>query len=148
MISTFHHHKFAKSQLTSYSKTLTSTHPRLPPRLDVLTEKGNLQILWVSIQKEENTKQFFFLWRKNLLEVGWYGTVTNPLMDSSKSYINREPTTLVGRSCEIGQRQDIRLTSKPSLHHHFSLYLLLQYIFKLLLCSELSLRGPKLGPHH
>ena len=48
-----------------------------------------------------------------------------PIVDSSKSYINREPSTLVGRSGrhEIGYRLDIRLTSKPSLCHHFSLYL-------------------------
>ena len=47
-----------------------------------------------------------------------YGTVTYPFMDSSKFYINREPSTLK----EIGVSTDIRLTSKPSLRHHFSLY--------------------------
>ena len=40
-------------------------------------------------------------------------------MDSSKLYINREPCTLD----DIGYATDIRLTSKPSLLHHFSLYL-------------------------
>ena len=63
-------------------------------------------------------------------------------MDSSKYYINREPSTLE----ESGYSTDIRLTSKPSLRHHFSL--LLQYIFKLIPCSELSFRGPNLGSHH
>ena len=55
-----------------------------------------------------------------------YGTVIYSLMDSSKSYINREASTLVGRSVgrrEIGQSLDIRLTTEPSLRHHFSLYL-------------------------
>ena len=48
-----------------------------------------------------------------------YGKFTYPLMDSSKFYFNREPSTLVG----IGHSTDIRLTRKPSLRHHFSLYL-------------------------
>ena len=112
MIRTFHRHKFAKSQLILYLKTLTSTHLRLLPRLDVQKGKGSLQILWASIS-------FFFWEKKNLLEVGCYGTVTYSFMDSSKFYINQEPSTLE----EIGYTTDIRLTSKPSLRHHFSLYL-------------------------
>ena len=48
-----------------------------------------------------------------------YRTVTYPFMDSSKFYINPMPSTLEN----IGYSTDIRLTSKPSLCHHFSLYL-------------------------
>ena len=35
-----------------------------------------------------------------------YGTVTYPLMDSSKSYINRKPSTLVGRSVVVRLDRD------------------------------------------
>ena len=70
-----------------------------------------------------------------------YGAITYPFMDSSKSYINREPSTL----------EDIL----PIFDWHVSLayattffcILLLQYIFKLISCSEFSFRGPNLGPH-
>ena len=41
-----------------------------------------------------------------------YGTVTNLLMDSSKSYINREPSTLVGRS--VGRETTPGLLAGPS----------------------------------
>ena len=43
---------------------------------------------WKRIQKN-------FLYRKNSWKWWLYGTVTYPLMDSSKSYINREPSTLI-----------------------------------------------------
>ena len=65
--------------------------------------------------KRKNTKQFFFFSEKN----SWKGGVTYPFMDSSKFYTNRELSTLE----EIGYSTDIRLTRKPSLRHHFSLYL-------------------------
>ena len=48
-----------------------------------------------------------------------YQTVIYPFTDSSKFYINREPSTLE----EIGFATDIRLTTKPSLRHHISLNL-------------------------
>ena len=67
MIRTFHHYKFEKSQLILYSRNLTSTHPKLLPRLDVQTGKGTLRIFWASILKGENTKQFFFLRKKKAL---------------------------------------------------------------------------------
>ena len=63
-------------------------------------------------------------------------------MDSSKSYINREPSTLVGWS---GGRKDWIFDWQVSLA--FLWTLLLQYILKLIPCSELSFRGPKLGPY-
>ena len=72
-----------------------------------------------------------------------YGTVTYPLMDSSKFYINREPSTLEN----TGYSTDIRLTSLAYATTFLSI-LLLQYIFKFIPCSELSFRGPSLGPHH
>ena len=59
------------------------------------------------------------LFRREHLDTKWYGTVTYPFMDSSKFYINWELSTLE----DIGYSTDIRLTSKPSLRHHFSLYL-------------------------
>ena len=100
-------------------ENLTSTHPRLILRLDVQTGIGSLRILWASILKRENAKHFFSSEKKNFFEGGFYGTVTYPLMHSSKFYFNREPSTLE----EIGYTTDIRLTSKPSLRHLFSLYL-------------------------
>ena len=77
-----------------------------------------------------------------------YGTVTYPLMDSSKSYINREPSTLVGRSVVVRLDRDWIFDWQVSLAYAttFLCILLLQYIFKLIPCSELSFRGPKLGP--
>ena len=54
------------------------------------------------------------------------GTVIYQFMDSSKFYINREPSTLE----EIGYITDIRLTSKRSLYHNFSLYLVTSIYFK------------------
>ena len=56
----------------------------------------------------------------------FHGTVTSPLMDYSKSYINREPITLIGWD---------------------EWSVVLQYILSLIPCSELSFPGPKLGPH-
>ena len=70
--------------------------PKFLPRLDVQRGKGCLVILWASILKGKNTKQFFLSSeKKNLPEVGYYGTVTYPFMDSSKFYIDRELNTLV-----------------------------------------------------
>ena len=93
MIRTFHHHKFAKSQLILYSRTVTSTHPRLLPMLDVQTGKGSLRILWASILKRKKYQSFFSSAKKKLLKGGGYETVTYPFMDSSKFYNNREPST-------------------------------------------------------
>ena len=78
-----------------------------------------------------------------------YGTVTYPLMDSSKSYINREPSTLVGRSV-VRLDRDWIFDWQVSLAYAttFLCILLLQYILKLILCSDLSFRGLQLGPHH
>ena len=38
--------------------------------------------------------------------IGCYGTIIYPLMDSSKSYINREPSTLVGLSIVVKLNKD------------------------------------------
>ena len=78
-----------------------------------------------------------------------YGTVTYSLMDSSKSYINREPTTLVGRSVVVRLDRDEIFDGQVSLAYAitFLCILLLQYILKLIPCSGLSFRGPKLGAH-
>ena len=69
--------------------------------------------------KRRKYQTVFFFRKKNLLEVGCYGTVIYPFMDLSKFYIKWEPSTLE----EIGYTTDIRLTNNPSLLHHFSLYL-------------------------
>ena len=70
-------------------------------------------------------------------------------MDSSKSYINREPSTLVGRSVVVRLDRDWILDWQVSLAYAttFLCILLLQYILKLIPCSELSFRGSKLGPY-
>ena len=71
-------------------------------------------------------------------------------MDSSKSCINQEPSTLVGRSVIVIFDRDWIFDWQVSLAYAttFLCILLLQYILKLKPCSELSFRGPKLGPHH
>ena len=78
-----------------------------------------------------------------------YGTITNPLMDSSKSDINREPSTLVGWDEWSAGRRDWIFDWQVNLPYSttFLCILLLQYILKLIPCSKLSFRGPKLGPH-
>ena len=68
-----------------------------------------------------------------------WGTLPSPILIESQVFSS------LGWSVSRSSRLDIRLTSKPSLLNHFSLYL--QYILKLIPCSELSFRGPKLGPH-
>ena len=78
-----------------------------------------------------------------------YGTVTSLLMDSSKSYINREPSTLGGWDEWSAGRRDWRFDWLVSLAYAttFLCILWLQSILKFIPCSELSFRGPKLGPH-
>ena len=68
-----------------------------------------------------NKWQFYIVWNWSC-----YGTVTYPFMDSSEFYINREPSTLK----DIGYFTNIRLTSKPSLCHYFSLYLVTSIYLK------------------
>ena len=80
-----------------------------------------------------------------------YGTITYQFMDSSKSYVNRELSNLVGWSVVV-----VRLDREWIFDWQVNLayattflcILLLQYILKLIPCSELSFRGPKLGPRH
>ena len=71
-------------------------------------------------------------------------------MDSSKSYINRKPITLVGRSVVVRLDRDWIFDWHVSQAYAitFLCILSLQYILKLIPYSELSFRGTKLGPHH
>ena len=71
-------------------------------------------------------------------------TVTYPLMDSSKSYINREPSSLVGR---LDRNWIFDWQVSLAYATTFLCILLLQYIRKLIPCSELSFRGSKLGSY-
>ena len=67
----------------------------------------------------------------------------------SRSYINREPSTLVGWNGWSTGRRDWIFDRQVSLAYAttFLVIFLLQYILKLIPCSELSFCGPKLGPH-
>ena len=70
-------------------------------------------------------------------------------MDSSKFYINWEPNTLVGRTVVVRLNRDWIFDWQVYLAFAttFLCILLLQYTLKLIPCSELSFRGPKLGPY-
>ena len=70
-------------------------------------------------------------------------------MDTSESYNTQEPSTLVGRSVVVRLDEDLVFAWQVSLDYAttFLCILLLQYIRKLIPYSELSFRGPKLGPH-
>ena len=70
-------------------------------------------------------------------------------MDSAKSYINREPSTLVDRQSGVRLDRDWIIDWQVSLAYAttFLCILLLQYILKLTPGSELSFRGHKLSPH-
>ena len=118
--------------------------PQASPEVRCSNRKRNFtDPLSVDPRRKKYKNSFFFFRKKNLLEGGGYETVSYPFMDSFKFYINREPSTLD----DIGYSTDIRLQVSLAYAITFLCILLLQYIFKLIPCSELSFRGPNLGPH-